>query len=497
MLLSQTIILMSIIKKTSLIVFIAILLFVAYLLINTFNFESKQLTVEAVPRIEMNSASINNFAEALKIKTVSPENTADFDSLQFNKFNTFLKDTYPLADSLLEHKTFNSFSHLYKWQGSDSSLKPIILMGHLDVVPVIEKNLSEWKVDPFAGTIKNDTIWGRGAIDDKVGVIGIMEAVELLLSKNFKPKRTMYFTFGHDEEIGGRLGAVTMANYLKEQGITAEYVLDEGGVVSEGFVPGMNKEVALIGVAEKGYLSLNLGVRIEGGHSSMPGKETSIDVMANAISKLKNNPLPSKITAPLKEFMDYIGPEMPFTNKMVFANKGILSPLLLSVYESSSSGNAQIRTTTSPTIFNSGVKDNIIPLTASATVNFRILPETTTDDVIAHAKRVINDERISIEQGGFVSEPSKHSSPEAEQFKIINTTVLQVFPEVVVTPYLVVGGTDARHYNEISDYIYRFSPIHLNKANQKSFHGLNERLAVSDFYDSIGFYVQLIKNSTL
>ena len=486
---------MRILKKIFLFLLLAIVLFVVYLLINTFNFESKQLSVAPVPRIEMNPEAINNFKEALKIKTVSPENTADFDSLEFRKFNTFLKDTYPLADSLLEHKTFNSFSHLYKWEGADTSLKPIILMGHLDVVPVIEKNPSEWKVDPFAGILKNDTIWGRGAIDDKVGVIGILEAVELLVSQNYKPKRTMYFAFGHDEEIGGRLGAVTIAKYLKDQGITAEYILDEGGVVSDGLVPGMTKEVALIGVAEKGYLSLNLGVRIEGGHSSMPDKETSIDVMATAITRLKNNPLPSKITAPLKEFMAYVGPEMPFTNKVVFANKDVLSTLLLSVYESSASGNAMIRTTTSPTIFNSGVKDNIIPLTASATVNFRILPETSTDDVIAHAKKVINDERISIEKGGFVSEPSKHSSPDSKQFKAINTTILQLFPEVVVSPYLVVGGTDARHYNEISDYIYRFSPIHLNKSNKKSFHGLNERLAVSDFYDSIGFYVQLIKNS--
>jgi carboxypeptidase PM20D1 len=486
---------MRIIKKTFFFLLLSILLFVVYLLINTFNFASKQISVEPINRVEINTTAINNFAEALRIKTVSPENLADFDSLQFSKFNTFLKDTYPLADSLLEHKTFNSFSHLYKWQGSDNSLKPVILMGHLDVVPVIEKNIAEWKVDPWAGTIQNDTIWGRGTIDDKIGVVGIMEAVELLLQQNYIPKRSLLFAFGHDEEIGGRKGAVTIAKYLKDEGITAEYVLDEGGVVSDGLVPGMSKEVALIGVAEKGYLSLNLGIRIEGGHSSMPGKETSIDVMANAISNLKKNPLPAKITAPLKEFMDYVGPEMPFTNKVVFANKGILSSLLLSVYESSASGNAMIRTTTSPTIFNSGVKDNIIPLTASATVNFRILPETTTDDVIAHAIRVINDERITIEKGGFVSEPSKHSSPETEQFKAINTTILQLFPEVVVTPYLVVGGTDARHYNEISDHIYRFSPIHLNKANQKSFHGLNERLAVSDFHDAIAFYAQLIKNS--
>lgn len=486
---------MRILKKTLLFLLLAFVLFVAYLIINTLNFDSKQLTVAPTTPIKGSPTAINHFAEALKIKTVSPENTADFDSLQFKKFNTFLRDTYPLADSLLEKKIFNSFSHLYKWQGSDTSLKPIILMGHLDVVPVINKNLSEWNVDPWSGTIKNDTVWGRGTIDDKVGVIGIMEAVEHLLTENFKPNRTVYFAFGHDEEIGGRLGAVVMANYLNEQGVTAEYVLDEGGVISQGLVPDMTREVALIGTAEKGYLSLNLKVRLEGGHSSMPGKETAIDVMAKAVSALKSNPLPAKITIPLEGFMEYVGPEMPFLNKMVFANKSVLGPLLLKAYEATSSGNAQIRTTTSPTIFNSGVKDNIIPLTASATINFRILPETTTEDVIAHVKSVMNDERITITKGGFVSEPSKLSATDNEQFKILNTTILQLFPNVVVAPYLVVGGTDSRHYGELTDNIYRFSPIHLNKNNQKSFHGLNERVAVSDFYDAIAFYVQLIQNS--
>ncbi len=486
---------MRILKKTLLFILLAFVLFVAYLIINTLNFDSKQLTVAPTTPIKASPTAINHFAEALKIKTVSPENTVDFDSLQFKKFNTFLRDTYPLADSLLEKKIFNSFSHLYKWQGSDTSLKPIILMGHLDVVPVIDNNLSEWNVDPWAGTIKNDTIWGRGTIDDKVGVIGIMEAVEHLLSQNFKPNRTVYFAFGHDEEIGGRLGAVAMADYLSKQGVTAEYVLDEGGVISDGLVPDMTKEVALIGTAEKGYLSLNLKVRLEGGHSSMPGKETVIDVMAKAVSALKSNPLPAKFTVPLEGFMEYVGPEMPFLNKMVFANKSVLGPLLLKVYESTSSGNAQIRTTTSPTIFNSGVKDNIIPLTATATVNFRILPETTAEDVIAHVKNVMNDERITITKGGFVSEPSKLSATDNEQFKILNTTILQLFPDVVVAPYLVVGGTDSRHYGELTDNIYRFSPIHLNKNSQKSFHGLNERVAISDFYDAIAFYVQLIQNS--
>lgn len=486
---------MKFLKKTLVYLLLALCFFIIYLIVNTLTFSSKQISVSPVKASKGNPEAINHFAQALKIKTVSPEKSVDFDSLAFHRFNRFMEETYPLADSLLDKKRFNAFSHLYQWQGTDPDLKPIILMGHLDVVPVIEKNISDWKEDPWGGVIRNDTIWGRGAIDDKVGVIGIMEAVEQLLSEGFEPQRTMYFAFGHDEEIGGRNGAVAMANYLVEQGVKAEYVLDEGGVISEGLVPDMTKEVALIGTAEKGYLSLNLNIRIEGGHSSMPGKETAIDVMSKAITALKNNPLPAKITLPLEEFMDYLGPEMPFLNKMVFANKSVLGPVLLNVYESTSSGNAQIRTTTSPTIFNSGIKDNIIPMTASATVNFRILPETTSEDVIAHVKNVINDDRITITKGGFVSEPSKLSATDNEQFTILNTTILQLFPEVVVTPYLVVGGTDSRHYGEVTDNIYRFSPIHLNKNNQKSFHGLNERLAVSDFYDAIAFYVQLIQNS--
>ncbi len=486
---------MKIFKKALLLLGIALLLFIGYLLINTYSFESKQIKVDPITAVQIDKSAIQNFSKALQIKTVSPENTADFDSVEFKKFNTFVSETYPLMDSLLEKKIFNSFSHLYHWQGTDTSLKPIVVMGHLDVVPVIEKNLPEWKVAPFGGVIENDTIWGRGAIDDKVGVIGIMEAVELLLRENYTPKRSYYFAFGHDEEIGGPNGAVSMANYLKERGVDAEFVIDEGGVIADGLVPDIIKEVALIGTAEKGYLTLNLAVKIEGGHSSMPGKETAIDVMANAIAKLKKNQLPAKITVPLEGFMDYLGPEMPFANKVVFANKGVLEPLILNLYEKSASGDALIRTTTSPTIFNSGIKDNIIPQRANATVNFRVLPETTIDDVITHVKNTIDDDRITITKGTTATEASNLSNTDSFGFKSLNKTILQLFPEVLVSPNLVVGATDSRHYKDISENIYRFSPIHLNDNTKKSFHGLNERLAVSDFYDAIQFYVQLIKNT--
>jgi len=260
-------------------------------------------------------------------------------------------------------------------------------------------------------------------------------------------------------------------------------------------IPGMDSDVALIGIAEKGFVSLYLSLEMEGGHSSMPEKETVIDVMAGAISRLKNNPLPAEITLGLQAFIEYLGPEMPFVNKMAFANPWLFKSMIINAYEGSSTGNALVRTTTSPTIFNSGVKDNIIPLSARATVNFRILSESSVEEVIEHVRRVIADDRINIEQGDTSVDPSSVSDVNTPSFSNLHKTIAQVFPEAKVAPYLVVGATDSRHFSEVSDQIFRFSPIRISPENVKSFHGLNERMAVDDFYNAVRFYMQLIKNT--
>ncbi|MEZ4773560.1 MAG: M20 family peptidase [Bacteroidia bacterium] len=471
-----------------------LLLFIAWLAGNTFTFQSKQIQYDPVVAIEINSASTVNFSHAIQIRTVSPENPADFDSTQFYQFAAFLKTTYPLADSLLEKKVFNTFSYLYKWEGADLTLKPIVLMAHLDVVPVLSENIPHWKHDPFGGNIVNDTIWGRGAIDDKIGVIGIMETVERLLSEGYQPKRTIYLSLGHDEEIGGTNGAKTIAAFLLEQAVEAEFVIDEGGTISQGLVPGLEKDVALIGIAEKGILTLELSVEIEGGHSSMPEKETAIDVLSAAIARVKENPLPAKITPPIDAFIEALGPEMPFLNKLAFANKGVFRSMIIGAYEKSASGNALVRTTTSPTIFNSGVKENVIPRSAKAIVNFRVLPETTFEEVEAFIRKVVNDDRISITAVKTRSEPSAVSSVSSLGYQTLARSIAEVYPETLISPYLVVGATDSRHFKDISADIYRFSPIKINRGNIKSFHGLNERLAVAELENALRFYYQLIKN---
>ena len=459
-------------------------------------FSSKQISKEKISTIAIDEATIERFSNALKIKTISPENPKDFDSLSFNKFNHYLETTYPLADSLLVKKQFGYYSHLYQWEGTDPNLKPVVLMAHLDVVPVIEENLTDWKLPPFDGKVVNDTLWGRGTIDDKIGVIGLLEATERLLKEGYKPERTLYLSFGHDEEIGGLKGAKVIVEHLKAQGVEAEYVLDEGGTISQGIIPGITKDVALIGVAEKGYVSLELSVKKEGGHSSMPEKESAIDILSAAIVKVKSQPFPAKLAGPIAGFIEYLGPEMSGINRFIFANRWLFNSIITGVYEKTGSGNALVRTTTAPTIFNAGVKDNVIPQNAKATINFRIMSGEDSNSVMERVKKLINDPRIKIEKGRMQSEPSKVSSTNSFGFRQLQSTIAEVYPDALVAPFLVIAGTDAKHFEPIANDIYRFSPMIINPNNIKSFHGLNERIAVKDFKQAVRFYHRLIENST-
>lgn len=469
-------------------------LFVGFILIRTFTFSSNQLEVELVTETQMPEGALERFREALQLKTISFENPADFDSTQFQLFNELLIRNYPLADSLLEHQIFSEYSHLFKWEGTKPSLNPVVLMGHIDVVPIASPD--KWTVDPFGAEIKNDLILGRGTIDDKFSVIGILESVEQLLKEGYQPERTIYLSFGHDEEVGGDLGAIKIAEYLVENGISAEYVLDEGYAITQKLIPGIEPDAAMIGISEKGSTTIEFTVDLIGGHSSQPAKETAIDVLSSAIAKLKANPLEATLSEPMQGFMDQLGPEIGFVNKMAFANREIFKPIIVGTYENASgAGNALVRTTTSPTIFEAGVKENVIPTSARALVNFRIIPGQTADDVMNHATRVINDDRIKSAFFGFNSNPSPVSPTNSLGYENIDRTIKEIFKDTYTAPNLVIAATDSRHFSDVSKNIYRFVPYHINEANINSFHGINERILVDDFKDAIRFYHQLILNS--
>ena len=227
-------------------------------------------------------------------------------------------------------------------------------------------------------------------------MISILEAVEKLLTENYQPERTIYLAFGHDEEISGLRGASVIAAALKDRGTVAEFILDEGYAVTVGMVPMIKKPVALIGTSEKGYLSVNMTVEMEGGHSAYPENETAITVLCKALDNIVGNQMKPVISEPLNDFMRYMGPEMPFYARAVFANKWLFKGVILKIYQGSKTSNAMVRTTTAPTVFNAGIKDNVIPTKAEAVVNFRILPGETTADVMEHLQSVISDDRVRI-----------------------------------------------------------------------------------------------------
>jgi len=481
-------------KKLFLALFILLLLFIVYLFYNVYNFKSTQLEVDPVAVTPTPEGAVDRYVEAISIRTISFADEADFDSTQFKKFNTFLEDNYPLIHSKLEHKTFSEFSHLFSWTGTDSSLKPIVLMAHIDAVPIATP--SAWTVHPFTAGLVNDTIYGRGAMDCKFGVIGIMESTEQLLREGFQPKRTIYISLGHDEEVLGPRGAVKIAQHLKDKGVEAHFVLDEGMAITEGMLPGVEGPTAIIGVAEKGFLSLDLTVAMEGGHSSTPPKETSIDVLSRAVSNVKEHPCPRVLNPVLDAFMDKMGPEMGFKAKFVFANRDVFKSLILDEMEKSTSGNASIRTTTAPTIFEAGIKENVIPTSAHAVINFRIIPGEITEDVIAHVNKVINDERVKVEIFNEGSNPSPVSPSDNEQYQNIERSIKQIFSNIKTTPNLVLGGTDSRHFTCITSNIYRFSPFKISPENLTCFHGIDERVPRSEFENGIRFYRQLIKNGS-
>jgi len=366
-------------------------------------------------------------------------------------------------------------------------------MAHMDVVPANEAD--SWTKPPFSGVNDGSYIWGRGTLDDKGEMIMILEAVEKLLKENYRLERTIYLAFGHDEEISGLKGAQVIASTLKSRGVEAEYVLDEGYAVTIGIVPMVSKPVALIGTSEKGYLSVNLTVELPGGHSAYPEKETAITVLTRALNNIVDHQMKADISKPVDDFIRYIGPEMPFYARAIFANKWLFKPVILKIYQGSNTSNALVRTTTAPTIINAGSKENVIPTKAEAVVNFRILPGEFSSDVMEHLKNVISDDRVIISKLEGTSEPAAVSPVDGLGFKTLLKTIRQVYPEAIIAPIMMLAASDSRKYIELTRNIYNFAPIVVTSDDLARTHGLDERIKIEDYNQGIVFYYQLIKNS--
>ncbi len=464
---------------------------------------SKQVTGLTHTPVGVDShKAAKELADAIPFQTISYEGGGTAEEklstqAAFVGLHEYLEKTFPRVYSSLGHEVVGTNSLLFEWKGSDSALKPILLMGHQDVVPIEPGTEATWTHPGFSGEIADGFIWGRGTMDDKQTIVGIMEAADLLLAKGFQPKRTVYLAFGQDEEIGGLEGAAKIAGLLKSRGVQLEFVLDEGGFISTGMVPGVSAPVAMIGTSEKGYLSLQLIVDGPGGHSSVPPQESNIGVLAEAIRKIEKNPMPADMDGPMGEFLEYAGGSASLPMRAVYQNMWLFGPVVKQLLQSSPDTNATLRTTAAATIIQAGTKDNVMPSHARAVVNFRLLPGDTLAAVTEHVRTVINDPRVKLLpiDGEPPSEPSSQSSPASANFKLMQKTIAQVYPEAVVAPFVFVGATDSKHYSALTKDTYRFAPLLTNPEDVARFHGTNERIGIDNLAKSIDFYAQLIRNS--
>jgi carboxypeptidase PM20D1 len=483
-------------KKFFAFLLIVLLILTAVLLWNASHVASYQIKAARAKPIQLDkNKAAADLAGAIRIPTVSYEIPADRKMDEIIHFHQYLESTFPHVAAALTHETVNGYSLLYTWKGQDESLAPIVLISHMDVVPIAPGTETKWTHPPFDGAISDGYIWGRGSIDDKAGVIAILESTELLLAEGFKPKRTFYFGFGHDEEVSGQDGAAHVADLLASRGVRPEFLLDEGGLIGQGLIPNITKPIAFIGIAEKGYLTVKLTVVAQTGHSSMPPPHTAIGIMSEAINKVEENQFPSRLCASIKASMSYLAPEMPLSRRIFLANLWLFEPVVSRTMLEEPSSAATVRTTTAVTVISGGVKDNVLPGEAHASVNFRILPGDTVQSVLQHVSDVIADQRVKVEKGDFSSDPSPESDVHSQGFQSIQSAVAATSPDAIVVPNLVVGATDSRHYQKITNQLFRFLPLRLAPEDLERVHGIDERISVDNFAECVAFFHQLMMQS--
>jgi carboxypeptidase PM20D1 len=465
---------------------------------NTWRQGSRQLQVPSVEGLAVDeAAAAASLGAAIRAETVSSVDDPGLNADQFEILHAHLRARYPKLHAALGREVVGGLSLLYTWKGSDAAARPIALMAHQDVVPIAPNTVDHWKVPPFSGELKDGYVWGRGSWDDKANLIAELEAVEALLAAGFQPQRTIYLVFGADEEVGGYRGAQQVAEVLQQRGVKLEFAIDEGLLILEGVMPGLGPPAALVGLAEKGSVSLRLNAKATPGHSSMPPPpgRSAIAQLSRALQRIDQVPMPAALVGVARQMFDTLAPEFEGILRVALTNRWLFEPLVVRQLQQGQSTNAMLRTTTALTLVNAGNKENVLPGHAEATVNFRLLPGDTKDDVLRHATRVIDDPAIEIEvlKGDFP--PSRVSSVDSPSYQAINRTVRELFPGTVVAPGLMVGGTDSRHFEPFTEQVFRFSPIRARPEDLARFHGTNERISSANLAELIRFYHRLIQQT--
>lgn len=464
-----------------------LVILICIILIRAAIFKPKEINFEK-RKVEVDKENASKkFGEVLKCKTISYYKNVGTDYEPFKKCVAVLKENYKNVFEKCTFELADDYGLYFKLKGK-SSEKPTVLMAHYDVVPAEGK----WDFDPFSGEIIDGYILGRGTLDTKSTMCAALEALDELLANNYLPENDLILCFGADEEVYGTT-EVNRIEKLEEMKIKPAFVLDEGGAIVDKVFPGVSNDCAVVGVVEKGLLNVELKVKSNGGHSSSPKKKGSVVKLSKAIIKLEKKPMKAKYTNTIKELFNRLGRNATFVMRIIFANmwlfKGLLKKILLLIGGEPA---ALVRTTFAFTMLEGSEANNVLPAVAKATINIRVAPFNTIDEILAHIKKVVGKD-IEVEVvNGF--EASIESSFKNEAFETIEKTVLETFgKDVIVSPYIMLGATDSRHFTKICNNVYRFSPMVLSKQDRGTIHGINEKISVDNYHSCIEFYKRLMQ----
>ncbi|MEM7037794.1 MAG: M20/M25/M40 family metallo-hydrolase [Bacteroidota bacterium] len=447
-------------------------------------------TLPRMPRGDAGYARI--LAEAIRIPTISFTDSNKVDHAQFQRLHTLLEREFPRVHASMKKMIIARSSLLFEWPGLDPKLPPVLFTAHTDVVPVEAETRSAWEQPPFSGNIADGILWGRGALDDKHRVITLLAAAEALLQTGFRPQATVYFAFGHDEEIGGWNGAANISKHLQQLGVEFGFVMDEGLSVITNAVEGVENPIALIGVAEKGHFLMELSVEGTGGHAAAPPAETAVSILSRAVDRLYENPFKPRLLPLVKENLLRLSPYLEKKVGFALRNEWLFRKKILKTLSSDPLTYASARTVFSATTFDAGIKTNVLPKVAHAGFDIRILQGETVEDVIEHVKTTIDDPRIKIGYLEPPRDPSPVSDWNSEAFKLLEQTILTHFKEAVCSPALMIAATDSYHYTALSPNIFRFVPLEMGRADTERIHGVGERIQIAKLGKMVEFYTDYI-----
>lgn len=435
-------------------------------------------------------SAVEKLCQLVRIRTVADLDPERTDPEPFVQLRAAFDAAFPQLVRTLEEVLLPGHAMLWRWPGSNPDADPVVLMAHQDVVPV--QTGDPWTHPAWDANIVDGAIWGRGTLDDKGCLVAIAEAVERLLVAGFTPARDVWLSFGADEEVLGTTARAAV-DELRERGVSPWFVLDEGGAVAADAFPGIKAPLAVIGTTEKGSATFRLTVTGRGGHASTPRRREPAARLARAIVKVDDHPFPSRIPAPTRELFDRIAPHGPAPLRPLLARASRAGSALAAVLRMAGPETAAMsRTTAVTTTLHGAPAHNVIPVSATAHINVRILIGDTLAGVQEHLRSAIADPKVDVELVAG-DEPSPVSPVDDDAFRLLERTIGDCFPEAVPTPYVMMAATDGRHFCAITPRVYRFAPFRMSKAQRQAIHSYDEHLGIDDFLDGIDWYRRLIE----